>query len=71
MVLIASLYYNNVKISLRIEIANILCAVFWKYHRVKEHRLNEHRDEHVGVKAEIAQKATMLDSNHRTIEGLF
>ena len=42
-----------------------------EHYGIRKSRLEKHQDEHVAVKAEIAQKATMFDSNHRTVEGLF
>jgi hypothetical protein len=45
------LYDNNVKISLRKETANLFYAVTRKYYGVKASPLDEHRDEHVDVKA--------------------
>jgi hypothetical protein len=44
---IASLYDNNVKISLRKETANLFYAVTRKYYGVKASPLDEHRD--IGV----------------------
>ncbi len=66
-----SLYDNIVKISLRKEVVSTFHIVSMQCYGVKHSPLYEDRDEHVDVKAEIAQKATMFDSNHRTVEGLF
>jgi len=52
-ILVLPLYYNNVKISLRNENSDIFCKLSKEYYGIKESSLDEHRDEHVSVKAKM------------------
>jgi hypothetical protein len=54
------LYANIVKILLSKESIDTFYEVSGIYYRLEQSPLDEHRDEHVDVKAQIEQKAILL-----------